>query len=97
MIGQSIFDQIASIGAPAQQSVSNMQFMNPMQKATYILQAMQNPAQFVKQQFPDIPDQIMNNPTQILQYLQQTRGISNQQIQQAQQMSVQIQGVGSVK
>lgn len=97
MIGQSIFDQIASIGTPAQQNISNMQFANPMQMATYILQIMRNPAQFVKQQFPDIPDQIMNNPTQILQYLQQTRGISNQQIQQAQQMSAQIQGVGSVK
>ena len=57
-------------------------FMNPVQKMQCIMQAMQNPAAFVKQALPDIPDQIANDPNQILQYLQQTRGITNQQIQQ---------------
>lgn len=57
------------------------QFNNPIQKMQYMMQAMQNPAAFVKQHFPDIPAQIQNDPTQILQYLQQTRHISNQQIQ----------------
>lgn len=57
-------------------------FTNPMQKMGYIMQAMQNPAAFVRNAFPDIPPQIQNNPNQILQYLQQTRNISNQQIQQ---------------
>lgn len=56
-------------------------FQNPMQKMQFVMQAMQNPAAFVKQAFPDIPDQISNNPHQILQYLQQTRGITDQQIQ----------------
>ncbi len=51
---------------------------NPLQRA---LQAMSNPAAFVKQMFPDIPDYIQNNPNQILQYLQQTRNISNNDIQ----------------
>ena len=41
---------------------SGMQFNNPMQKMMYIMQAMQNPAQFVKQHIPDIPDEIQNNP-----------------------------------
>lgn len=57
------------------------QFMNPIQKANYILQTLTNPARFVKQQFPDIPDNISNDPNQILQYIQRTRGISNEQIQ----------------
>ena len=57
------------------------QQMNPLQKMNYIMQAMQNPAAFVRQAFPDIPAQIQNDPNQILQYLQQTRHISNQQIQ----------------
>lgn len=57
-------------------------FRNPVQKMNYIMQAMQNPAAFVRQHFPDIPDSIANNPGQILSYLQQTRGISDQQIQQ---------------
>ena len=55
--------------------------MNPMQKANYIMQAMTNPAAFVRQAFPDIPAQIQNDPNQILSYLQQTRHISNQYIQ----------------
>lgn len=67
--------------APVQKAtpVSNM---NPIQRMNFIRQAMANPAMLIRQQFPDIPEQIMNNPAQILQYLQQTRGITNQQIQQ---------------
>ena len=57
------------------------QAMNPIQKANAIMQAMQNPAAFVKQVFPDIPTEIQNNPDQILRYLQQTRHITNDQIQ----------------
>ena len=66
---------------PAMQ-MSGMQFANPMQKMNYIMQAMTNPAAFVKQNIPDIPDEIANDPNRILQYLQQTRGITNSQIQQ---------------
>lgn len=56
--------------------------INAYQKVNQIMQSMQNPAAFVKQQFPDIPENILNDPNQVLQYLQQTRGISNEQIQQ---------------
>lgn len=59
----------------------SFQAMNPIQKANALMQAMQNPAAFVKQAIPDIPAEIQNNPTQILQYLQQTRHITNNQIQ----------------
>ena len=52
------------------------------QKVNQIMQSMQNPVAFVKQQFPDIPENILNDPNQVLQYLQQTRNISNEQIQQ---------------
>lgn len=51
------------------------------QRVNQIMSTMQNPAAFVKQQFPDIPDNILNDPNQILQYLQQTRNISNDQLQ----------------
>ena len=70
------------IGQPATQQMSGANFMNPIQKAQYIMQSLTNPAAFVKQQFPDIPDAILNDPNQILAYLQQSRGISNQQLQQ---------------
>ncbi len=46
-----------------------------------VAQAMQNPAEFVCNAFPDIPPYMRNDPNQILRYLQQTRNISNQQIQ----------------
>lgn len=57
-------------------------FQNPLQKVNYILQTLKNPAAFVKQQFPDIPEDISNDPNKILQYLQKTRNISNDQISQ---------------
>lgn len=56
---------------------------SPMQRMAMAMQAMQNPAKFVLNAFPDIPAQIQNNPGAILQYLQQTRGITNEQIRQA--------------
>ena len=55
-------------------------FTNPMQKVQYIMQALTNPAAFVRQALPDIPAEISNDPNRILQYLQQTRGISNEQM-----------------
>lgn len=57
-------------------------FQNPIQKMNYIMQAMRNPAAFVKQAIPDLPNEIANDPNRILQYLQQTRGVTNEQIQQ---------------
>lgn len=59
-----------------------MGFATPIQKANAIMQALQNPAQFVRQQFPDIPEDISNDPNQILRYIQQTRNISNDQLGQ---------------
>ena len=54
--------------------VTQLKFQNPSQKASYIMQAMSNPVAFVQEQFPDVPENIRNNPNDILNYLQQTRG-----------------------
>lgn len=62
------------------QSPLPYQQMNPIQQANAIYQAMRNPAAFVKQAIPDLPPEIANDPNRILPYLQQTRGISNEQI-----------------
>ena len=78
--------QMLQGGQQPQPQSQNAQFQNPMQRMNYILQAMKNPAAFVRQQFPDIPQNIQNDPNQILRYLQQTRGISDQQIQQISSM-----------
>ena len=58
--------------------------MNPMQRIQYIANAMNNPVAFVKEQFPDVPENIQNNPDAVLSYLQQTRG--QRFIQQMQQL-----------
>lgn len=85
-----LYESIRGMNGGVPQQVSPPSFNNPMQKMNYILQAMKNPAAFVKQHFPDIPNEIANDPNKILGYLQQTRGISNQQIQNAQYMAGQF-------
>ena len=77
-----MFNPQPQMTQPTTPGVSGQTFANPLQKANFIVQAMRNPAAFVKQAFPDIPDQISNDPGMILNYLQQTRGITNQQLQQ---------------
>ena len=61
------------INSQPQQS-PRIAFSNPMQQAQYIMNAMANPAAFVREQFPDVPENIRNNPDSVLQYLQKTRG-----------------------
>ena len=69
-------------GAQASPSVpQHVAFQNPMQAMQYAINTVRNPAQFVKEQFPDIPDNIMTDPDAILRYLQRTRGINDQIIQ----------------
>ena len=47
---------------------------------------MQNPMQAVRQMIPGLPENIANDPNQIINWLQQTGRISPQQIQTAQQL-----------
>ena len=74
--------QAQPMTAPQPQSFSPPVFQNPMQRMNYIMQAMTNPARFVKERFNDIPDQISGDPNQILDYLRRTRGITDEQMQQ---------------
>lgn len=71
---------------------------NPIQRMMTVMQAMSNPVAFVKQRFPDIPDNIQFNSSQVFDYLQRTRNpVSEQQVREAQQMTGQILGQGTVK
>ena len=83
-MGKSIFESM--MPQPSFQEPMPMsgaaQFTNPVQKMQYFMKAMTNPAAFMKDRYPDIPNEIINDPNRILHYLQQTRGISNEQIQQ---------------
>lgn len=70
--------QMLNPGQMASQTIPQ----TPLSRMAVVMQAMRNPAAFVKQQFPDIPDEMMNDPQRILGYLQQSRGIGNEQINQ---------------
>lgn len=59
----------------------NSMAANPMQRMNQVMQAMRNPVPVILQAFPDIPAYMQNSPDQMLQYIKQTRHISDQQIQ----------------
>lgn len=59
-----------------------LNLISAYQKVNQIMQGLQNPVAFVKQQFPDVPDNLLNDPNRVLQYLQQTRNISSDQLKQ---------------
>ena len=59
------------------------QFQNPIQKMQYIMQAMTNPAQFVRQHLRGVPEEAFSDPTgnAVLRYMQQNMGVTQQDIQ----------------
>ena len=72
-----LYQSLMGNGLPINNSVG---FNSPFEKMNMIFQAMKNPAQFVRNSIPDLPENISHDPQKILNYLQQTRGISNEQI-----------------
>lgn len=58
------------------------QFANPVQKMNYIMQAMRNPAQFIREHISGIPEYAFNDPTGngVLNYMQQNMGVTQQDI-----------------
>lgn len=55
--------------------------MNPMAVMGQLSQAMQNPQFYAMQAFKDVPRDLWNNPSQALQYIMQTRGLTQGDIQ----------------
>lgn len=84
-MGRSIFDSLSPNQQSTPQSFGANQFMTPFQKVQQVMSVMNNPASFLKQRFPDIPNEIMYDPNQIMQYLQRTRGITDKDVQQIMQ------------
>ena len=65
----------------------NQLFMqNVMSRANQLAQQFQNPQQMIQRMIPGIPEGIRNDPNQILNWLQQTGKVSDQQIMMARQM-----------
>lgn len=69
--------------APQTDYNAGPQSANPLQKMQYIMQAMRNPAAFVRQNLPQIPEQAFNDPTgyQVLNYMISNMGVTQQDIQ----------------
>ena len=65
--------------APAQPQTPAMQPQGNLLGA--IAQAMRNPQAYAMQAFSDVPRELWNDPAQALQYIQQTRNISQADIQ----------------
>lgn len=95
LLAQQMFGSMPQ-QAPSVQSrpmVSGVpQFVNPLQKMNYIMQAMRNPAQFVREHVSGIPESAFNDPTGngVLNYMQQNMGVTNQDIVNAQNQIPQI-------
>lgn len=62
---------------------SGLPFFNPMQRINAVQQAMQNPAAFVRQAFPNMPADIANDPNKVLAYMKQNCGLTDYDIQAA--------------
>lgn len=70
-------------GSPQMPPVSGGQrYLSPVQRMNMVMNAMTNPQQYVFGAFPDIPENIRNDPNAIYSYLQRTRGITDQDAQQ---------------
>ena len=54
-----------------------------LDRARSIMASMQNPAQLLQQYLPGVPQEIANDPNQIINWLQQTGRITPDQIQTA--------------
>lgn len=54
---------------------------NPLQVVGEVANAMRNPMAFAMNAFRDVPPELWSNPAQALQYIQQTRGISDADLQ----------------
>ena len=71
------------------------QFTNPLQKMNYIMQAMRNPAQFVREHVSGIPESAFSDPTGngVLNYMQQNMGVTQQDIYNAQNQMQQMPNI----
>lgn len=84
-----LYNQLMGVGAQQAPSVSGgVRFANPMQKMQYIMQAMQNPAAFVRQHLPGIPEQAFSDPSGngVLRYMMQNMGVTQQDVMNANQI-----------
>lgn len=69
------------INGPGMAMPSQSSHQGPFQIAGEIANAMRNPMAYAMNAFRDVPQEMWNNPAQALAYIQQTRGLSQADIQ----------------
>lgn len=80
-----LFDMYANQAQPQMPQMPVMPNMtNPMQRAAYMMEAMRNPAAFVRNVFPNMPREISNDANRVLQWMQQNLGVTQQDIRNVQ-------------
>jgi len=57
-----------------------------LERASRIMQSVQNPQQLVSQYLPGLPAEISGDPNQIINWMQQTGRVTPQQVQMVRQM-----------
>lgn len=75
------YDKINGQGSVPQTQPMRQMPMNPVGMMGQLSQAMQNPQSYAMQAFQDVPREMWNNPQQALQYIMQTRGLTQADVQ----------------
>lgn len=75
------YDRINGQGVAMQTQYSQPVAQGPLQFASEIANAMRNPMTYAMNAFRDVPRELWNDPAKALAYIQQTRGLSQADIQ----------------
>ena len=74
------FFQNGMMRAPQTMQAPASPMMAMLQQATNIYQTIMNPQAFMKQYYPNVPENYRSSPEQLLQYLQQTGQVNPQML-----------------
>lgn len=75
------YDRINGLGAPMQTPYPQQPAQGPLQVAGELAYAMRNPMAYAMNAFKDVPREMWSDPSKALAYIQQTRGLSQADIQ----------------
>lgn len=84
MMNNPWYSRVNGQGAAMQTQSQVIQQQNPANPAVMmgqIVQAMRNPSVYAMQAFSDVPKEMWNDPERALQYIMQTRGLTQADIQ----------------
>lgn len=82
-----LFNQMHGIPSAPQPPMTPVNMLQgAIERAMQIAGSIQNPSQLLQRYLPGVPQNIMSDPNQIINWLQQTGRVTPQQIQTASQL-----------